>query len=138
MKRPATDMRPESQFRRREIANNEVRLGYLENDGDGPVVVALHGLAGAGDEFIAAAVAVGRSHRFALPDLRGHGHSTRRPADLSRDAPPFDADVMQAVMEGVSAPALSKADAAKPPRGAGSTGPSANVNVYYIVNASHI
>ena len=81
----------DSGFRRREIANNEVRVSYLENDGDGPVVVALHGLAGAGDEFIATAVAVGRSHRFVLPDLRGHGHSTRRPADVSRDA--FAADV---------------------------------------------
>jgi pimeloyl-ACP methyl ester carboxylesterase len=81
----------DSGFRRREIANNEVRLSYLENDGDGPVVVALYGLAGAGDEFAATAVVVGRSHRFVLPDLRGHGHSTRRPADLSRDA--FAADV---------------------------------------------
>jgi pimeloyl-ACP methyl ester carboxylesterase len=68
---------PPPGFRRREIANNEVRLGYLENDGDGPVVVALHGLAGAGDEFIATAVAVGRSHRFVLPDLRGHGRTAR-------------------------------------------------------------
>jgi pimeloyl-ACP methyl ester carboxylesterase len=81
----------DSGFRRREIASNEVRLSYLENDGDGPVVVALHGLAGAGDEFIATAAAVGGSHRFALPDLRGHGHTTRRPADVSRAA--FTADV---------------------------------------------
>jgi pimeloyl-ACP methyl ester carboxylesterase len=119
MKRPATDMRPESQFRRREIANNEVRLSYLENHGDGPVVVALHGLAGAGDEFIATAVAVGRSHRFVLPDLRGHGRWERgsprwhwprswighlEPHGDGGLVPPFDADVMQAVMEGVSAP----------------------------------
>ena len=55
-----------SGFRRREIANNEVRLGYLDNDGDGPVVVALHGLAGTGDEFIATATAVGGSFRFVL------------------------------------------------------------------------
>ena len=33
----------DSGFRRRETANNEVRLGYLDNDGDGPIVVALHG-----------------------------------------------------------------------------------------------
>jgi hypothetical protein len=43
----------DSRFRRREIANNEIRLSFLDNDGDGPVVVALHGLAGAGDELIA-------------------------------------------------------------------------------------
>ena len=78
-------------FRRREIANNEVRLSYLDNDGDGPVVVALHGLAGTGGEFIATATAVGGSYRFVLPDLRGHGHSTRRPADVSRGA--FAGDV---------------------------------------------
>jgi pimeloyl-ACP methyl ester carboxylesterase len=75
-----------SKFRRREIANDEVRLSYLDNDGDGPVVVALHGLAGTGDEFIATAAAVGGSYRFVLPDLRGHGNSTRRPADVSRAA----------------------------------------------------
>lgn len=136
----------DSGFKRREVANNEVRLSYLDNDGDGPVVVALHGLAGAGDEFVATAAAVARAHRFVLPDLRGHGHTTRRPADLSREAftadvaaviravspgrpvtlgqdalsrswighlepsgegglvPPFDAGVMQTVMEGVAAP----------------------------------
>ena len=82
---------PDSGFRRREISSDEVRLSYLDDDGDGPVVVALHGLAGASDEYVATAVAVGRSHRFVLPDLRGHGHSTEQQADLSRDA--FAADV---------------------------------------------
>jgi pimeloyl-ACP methyl ester carboxylesterase len=75
-----------SGFRRREIANDEVRLSYLDNDGDGPVIVALHGLAGTGDEFIPTATAVGGSYRFVLPDSRGHGNSTRRPADVSRAA----------------------------------------------------
>ncbi len=89
----------DSGFKRREVANNEVRLSYLDNDGDGPVVVALHGLAGAGDEFVATAAAVARAHRFVLPDLRGHGHTTRRPADLSRDA--FTTDVA-AVIRAVS------------------------------------
>ncbi len=73
-------------FRRRAVANDDVRLSYLDNDGDGPVVVALHGLAGTGDEFIATAAAVGGSYRFVLPDLRGHANSTRRPADVSRAA----------------------------------------------------
>lgn len=75
-----------SAFRRHEIANDEVRLSYLDNDGDGPVVVALHGLAGTGDEFIATAAAVGGWYRFVLPDLRGHANSTRRPANVSRAA----------------------------------------------------
>ena len=80
-----------SGFRRRETANNEVRLSYLDNEGDGPVVVVLHGLAGAGDEFVATAATVGGSYRFVLPDLRGHGNSSRRPADVSRGA--FAGDV---------------------------------------------
>jgi pimeloyl-ACP methyl ester carboxylesterase len=63
-------------------------------------VVALHGLAGAGDEFIATAAAVGGSYRFVFPDLRGHGDSTRRPADLSRGA--FVGDVA-AIIRQVSA-----------------------------------
>jgi pimeloyl-ACP methyl ester carboxylesterase len=78
-------------FRRREIASDGVRLSYLDSGGDGPVVVALHGLAGTGDEFLATAAAVGGSYRFVLLDLRGHGHSTRRPADVSRSA--FAGDV---------------------------------------------
>jgi pimeloyl-ACP methyl ester carboxylesterase len=80
-----------SEFQRHEIAGNQVRLSYLDNHGDGPVVVALHGLAGTGDEFIATATAVGGSYRFVLPDVRGHGNSTRRPGDVSRGA--FVADV---------------------------------------------
>jgi pimeloyl-ACP methyl ester carboxylesterase len=51
----------------------------------------LHGLAGTGDEFTATAEALGGPNRFILPDLRGHGASTRRPADLSRAA--FTGDV---------------------------------------------
>jgi pimeloyl-ACP methyl ester carboxylesterase len=78
-------------FLRREIDRNGVRLSYLDNHAAGPVVVLLHGLAGAGDEFIATASAIGGNYRFILPDLRGHGASTRRPADLSRAA--FTSDV---------------------------------------------
>lgn len=77
-------------FSRRELIRDGVRLSYLDRDAAGPVVMILHGLAGAGDEFAATAGAVGGSYRFILPDLRGHGASTRRPADLSRGA--FTAD----------------------------------------------
>lgn len=79
------------EFRRSEIVRGGVRLSYLDNGADGPVIVALHGLAGAGDEFIATAGAVGGPFRFVLPDLRGHGASTRAPDDVSRAA--FVADV---------------------------------------------
>lgn len=78
-------------FTRREIGRDGIRLSYLDNDAPGPVVVLLHGLAGGGDEFTASTSAVGGRYRFILPDLRGHGASTRRPADLSRAA--FTSDV---------------------------------------------
>jgi pimeloyl-ACP methyl ester carboxylesterase len=77
-------------FARREFSRDRVRLSYLENDADGPVVMLLHGLAGCGDEFVPTAEAVGGTYRFILPDLRGHGASTRHPADLSGSA--FTAD----------------------------------------------
>ena len=73
------------------IDRDGVRLSYLDNDAAGSAVVMLHGLAGTGDEFTAIAEAVGGLHRFILPDLRGHGASTRRPADVSRAA--FTCDV---------------------------------------------
>ncbi len=75
-----------SEFRRNEVARGQVRLSYLDNNAGGPVIVALHGLAGTGDEFIATADAVGGPFRFVLPDLRGHGASTRVPDDVSRAA----------------------------------------------------
>jgi pimeloyl-ACP methyl ester carboxylesterase len=74
------------EFRRREVNRAGVRLSYLDNEAAGPVIVLLHGLAGTGDEFIATAEAVGGPYRFILPDLRGHGASTRLPADVSRAA----------------------------------------------------
>ena len=57
----------DSGFRRRETATNEVRLSYQENDGDGPAEMALH------------------------------GHATRRPADVSRDA--FTADAAAVIRQ---------------------------------------
>ena len=86
-------------FARRGLSRDGVRLSYLDNDADGPVVMLLHGLAGCGDEFIATAHAVGGRYRFILPDLRGHGASTRAPGDLSREA--FTADAA-ALIEHVS------------------------------------
>jgi pimeloyl-ACP methyl ester carboxylesterase len=77
-------------FHRQEIIRDGDRLSYLDNGAAGPVVMLLHGLAGAGDEFTATAREVGGPYRFILPDLRGHGASTRRPADLSPTA--FAAD----------------------------------------------
>ncbi|MFI5907569.1 alpha/beta fold hydrolase [Dactylosporangium sp. NPDC051541] len=51
-----------------------------------PPVVLLHGLAGAASELQPTAAALAKDFRVVVPDQRGHGHSTRRPADVSRRA----------------------------------------------------
>lgn len=76
------------------MVNGDARLSYLDNDGPGPAIVILHGIAGGGHEFVATASALGGPYRFILPDLRGHGASTRRPGDLSRSAFVDDAAVL--------------------------------------------
>jgi len=55
--------------------------------------VLLHGLAGSAREM---AVTL-PGHRVIAPDQRGHGHSCRRPADLSRAA--YVADVVRVIEE---------------------------------------
>lgn len=62
--------------------------------GDAPAVVILHGLAGSGREFLPTAAALPR-YRVVLPDLRGHGGSTRRPSNVSREA--FVADTVKLI-----------------------------------------
>lgn len=74
-------------------------LGVRERAGDGPAVVLLHGLAGSGRELLPTAEALGPRH-VVLLDQRGHGGSTRVPADASRAA--FVADVV-AVIERLDA-----------------------------------
>ena len=68
--------------------------------GDGPTVVVLHGLAGSSREFVPTAEALA-GHSVVLVDQRGHGRSTRRPADTSRAA--FVADVV-AVIDALTVP----------------------------------
>jgi hypothetical protein len=63
----------------------------IDTGGDGPPVVILHGLAGSSREFFATAGAL-PEFRTVLVDLHGHGHCTRIPGDLSREA--FVADVL--------------------------------------------
>jgi pimeloyl-ACP methyl ester carboxylesterase len=72
-----------------------VRLSTLRGAGraGGEFVVLLHGLAGAAAEMAPLATALhDDGHRVIALDQRGHGHSTRRPADLSRAA--FTDDVL--------------------------------------------
>ncbi len=67
------------------VDNGDVGLSYVEYGHQNPPVLILHGLAGSGREFELTAQAL-LPRRVILPDLRGHGHSTRRPADVSREA----------------------------------------------------
>ena len=72
-----------------------VSLAVTDLGGDGPPVVLLHGLAGSSRELLPTARALGDAFRVLLIDQRGHGGSTRRPADVSRRA--FVQDVVAVV-----------------------------------------
>lgn len=96
---------------REALALGDVTISFLTDAGGAaapgavdtrPTVVFLHGLAGSGAEFVPTAEAIGPGYRSVLVDLRGHGHSTRHPADGSREA--YVRDVI-AVIESLDAPA---------------------------------
>ncbi|ACZ21149.1 predicted hydrolase or acyltransferase of alpha/beta superfamily [Sanguibacter keddieii DSM 10542] len=72
-------------------------------EGDEPAVVLLHGLAGSSRELLPTARALG-GRRVVLVDQRGHGLSTTRPADTSREA--FVADVVQVLTTLTSQPVV--------------------------------
>lgn len=72
---------------RAEREQGGVRLSALCGAGDRGLVVVLHGLAGSAAEMAPLASSINAGgHRVVVPDQRGHGHSTRRPADVSRAA----------------------------------------------------
>jgi pimeloyl-ACP methyl ester carboxylesterase len=79
--------------RREVVAGDGATISYVVVDGEAPTVVLLHGLAGSGRELMATARSVGR--RAIVIDQRGHGYSTRVPADVSRTA--FVDDVARVV-----------------------------------------
>lgn len=85
-------------FERCSIRRGPVELSFLAG-GSGSVVVILHGLAGESGEFVPSMNALADDYRVVALDQRGHGRSTRRPLDLSRDA--FVQDVV-ALIEDVS------------------------------------
>lgn len=68
------------------LRRDDVELCVTDYGGDGPDVVLLHGLAGSAREFPPTAEALTGSFRVLLLDQRGHGRSTCRPSDLSRQA----------------------------------------------------
>lgn len=83
------------QHRRTMIERDGVSLAVTEAGGSGPAVLLLHGLAGSARELMPTAAALTDRHRVLLLDQRGHGLSTRRPDDLSRDA--FVADAVAVI-----------------------------------------
>ena len=83
-----------------ELRRGEVVLSGLRGGQRGGLVLLLHGLAGSAQEMAPTASALLDDHRVIALDQRGHGHSTRRPADLSRSA--FVDDVV-AVIEALAA-----------------------------------
>jgi len=68
-----------------------------DSGGPGLVVLLLHGLAGYAGEWDATAEALAGRFRVLAIDQRGHGRSTRRPADLSRTA--YVSDVVAVIDE---------------------------------------
>ena len=79
----------------RRIARRDgTEIFYTVFHGAAPAVVILHGLAGSSREFLNTAQALS-GREVILIDQRGHGKSTRTPADTSREA--FVDDVLEVV-----------------------------------------
>lgn len=83
-----------SEPRRTLIVDDDTTISYSVVDGTEPAVVLLHGLAGSSREFIPTARALS-PRKTILIDQRGHGFSTRVPADTSRAA--FVSDVVRVI-----------------------------------------
>lgn len=79
------------------IRRGDVSIAVTDAGGHGPPVLLLHGLAGSSRELLPTARALTDSFRVLLVDQRGHGLSTRRPTDLSREA--FVQDAVKVVEE---------------------------------------
>jgi len=82
-------------------ADDGVTIAYTVFDGVEPAVVRLHGLAGSSREFVHTAEGLA-GRRVILIDQRGHGHSTTRPADTSREA--YVSDVVAVISKETSGP----------------------------------
>lgn len=75
--------------------SGDTSIAVTDLGGDGPTLILLHGLAGSSQEMLPTAAALRDAFRVLLMDQRGHGSSTRRPADLSRAA--YVRDVIQVI-----------------------------------------
>ncbi|MFZ7086584.1 alpha/beta fold hydrolase [Curtobacterium sp. RRHDQ10] len=88
---------------KRTVVDDGVTIAYRVFDGVEPAVVVLHGLAGSSREFIDTANGLA-GRRVILIDQRGHGHSTTRPADTSRQA--YVSDVVAVIGKEASGPVI--------------------------------
>jgi pimeloyl-ACP methyl ester carboxylesterase len=77
--------------RRLSLSREGVVLAGWDFGGDGPAVVLLHGLAGYAGEWRDTAAWLTGLARVLAFDARGHGESTRRPTQVSREAHVGDA-----------------------------------------------
>jgi pimeloyl-ACP methyl ester carboxylesterase len=73
------------------LERDGIRLAGLDFGGEGPAALLLHGLAGYAGEWVATARWLNGRCRVVALDARGHGGSSRRPADVSRAAHVGDA-----------------------------------------------
>ena len=74
------------------ITSGAIQLAATVDEGAGPAVVLLHGLAGYREEWAVTAEWLrAAGYRVAAYDARGHGDSTSRPDDVSREANVADA-----------------------------------------------
>jgi pimeloyl-ACP methyl ester carboxylesterase len=78
-----------------ELQRDDVTLSLEDFGGVGPPMLLLHGLAGYAGEWELSARFLCKSYRVFALDQRGHGHSDRRPDDVSRSA--FVKDCVAAV-----------------------------------------
>jgi pimeloyl-ACP methyl ester carboxylesterase len=69
----------------------ELRVRYLDWSGDGPPIIALHGLASSGHWYDLVATLLSHDYRVVAPDQRGHGKTTQ--ASSGYDWPSLASDV---------------------------------------------
>lgn len=86
------------------MQSSGLRLGCRDFGGHGRPALLLHGLAGHSEEWDGLARALNDEFRLVGLDQRGHGHSERKPSDLSRAA--FVSDAAAVVRELTSIPVV--------------------------------
>jgi len=79
------------------IRSGDVDISVMDRGGNGPLLLLLHGLAGSARELLPTADALVDAFHVVLVDQRGHGRSTRRPEQLSREA--FVGDIVQVITQ---------------------------------------